>query len=161
MYGALGMTGMRTGLAPRAGRVSTEAKGRFGCTHRMSSASPCFMILVKLLHHCCGLTGGLGLFFLFVVDLEPENKLLRAANAALALATFLLGPVPRNTCLSTSTCHNTQLNIAKAAFSSPCVLKHVDLEPQTVDLKMFHFHWLHHLWLLLRYFSLIFHFCHK
>lgn len=31
MYGALGMMGMRTGLAPRAGRVSTEAKGRFGC----------------------------------------------------------------------------------------------------------------------------------
>lgn len=25
------MMGMRTGLAPRAGRVSTEAKGRLGC----------------------------------------------------------------------------------------------------------------------------------
>lgn len=62
------------------------------------------------------LTGGFGLFFLFVADLEPENRLLRAANAALALATFLLGPVPRNTCLSTSTCHNTELNSIKAAF---------------------------------------------
>ncbi len=54
------------------------------------------------------LTGGLGRFFLLVVDLEPENRLFRAASAALALATFLLGPVPRKTCLSTSTCHNTQ-----------------------------------------------------
>lgn len=50
------------------------------------------------------LTGGLGLFFLLVVDLEPENRLFKAASAALALATFLLGPVPRKTCLSTSTC---------------------------------------------------------
>lgn len=55
----------------------------------------------------CLLTGGLGRFFLLVVDLEPENRLFRAASAALALATFLLGPVPRKTCLSTSTCHTT------------------------------------------------------
>lgn len=54
------------------------------------------------------LTGGLGRFFLLVVDLEPEKRLFRAASAALALATFLLGPVPRKTCLSTSTCYNTQ-----------------------------------------------------
>lgn len=58
---------------------------------------------------CSPLTGGFGLFFLLVADLEPENKLLRAANAALALATFLLGPVPRNTCLSTSTYHKTDV----------------------------------------------------
>lgn len=41
------MTGMRTGLAPRAGRVSTEAKGRFGCTSRMSSVGGSFMISVQ------------------------------------------------------------------------------------------------------------------
>lgn len=57
------------------------------------------------------LTGGLGRFFLLVVDLEPEKRLFRAANAALALATFLLGPVPRKTCLSTSTCYNTQRGV--------------------------------------------------
>lgn len=51
------------------------------------------------------LTGGFGRFFLLLVDLEPEKRLLRAARAALALATFLLGPVPRKSCLSTSTCH--------------------------------------------------------
>ena len=33
MYGALGMTGTRGGLAARAGRVSTEATGRFGFTN--------------------------------------------------------------------------------------------------------------------------------
>lgn len=42
------MTGMRTGLAPRPGRVSTEAKGRLGCTSRKSSVSRSFLILVQM-----------------------------------------------------------------------------------------------------------------
>lgn len=113
MYGALGMTGTLGGLAARAGRVSTEATGRFGCTntqtpkprrHQHCNMMPYhFRLMINTL-----LTGGLGRFFLLVVDLEPEKRLFRAASAALALATFLLGPVPRKTCLSTSTCYNTQ-----------------------------------------------------
>lgn len=66
--------------------------------------------------NCTLLTGGFGRFFLLVVVLEPVNRLLRAANAALAFATFLLGPVPRKTCLSTSTCQNTKRRTLKSFF---------------------------------------------
>lgn len=104
------MMGMRTGLAPRAGRVSTEAKGRLGCAEEPEE------FRITELHFQgkrCGLTGGFGLFFLMVADLEPENRLLSAAKAALALATFLLGPVPRKTCLSTSTCQDAGMALMK------------------------------------------------
>lgn len=49
-------------------------------------------------------TGGIIFFFLFPAALGPEKSFSRAARAALALATFLLGPAPRNFCPSTSTC---------------------------------------------------------
>lgn len=87
----------------------------------------CIMMLYNLKTncHCSWLTGGFGRFFLLVVDLEPENRRFKAASAALALATFLFGPVPRNICLSTSTCHNTQngpLYISTIFLTEKCAL---------------------------------------
>lgn len=49
-------------------------------------------------------TWGIIFFFLLPAALGPEKSFSRAARAALALATFLLGPAPRNFCPSTSTC---------------------------------------------------------
>lgn len=53
------------------------------------------------------LTWGNIFFFLFAAALGPEKSFSRAARAALAFATFLLGPAPRNFCPSTSTWPNT------------------------------------------------------
>ncbi len=49
-------------------------------------------------------TWGIIFFFLLPAAFGPEKSFSRAARAALALATFLLGPAPRNFCPSTSTC---------------------------------------------------------
>lgn len=54
----------------------------------------------------CLITGGRIFFFLFAAALGPEKSFSRAARAALAFATFLLGPAPRNFCPSTSTWRN-------------------------------------------------------
>lgn len=57
----------------------------------------------------CLVTGVKIFFFLFAAALGPEKSFSRAARAALAFATFLLGPDPRNFCPSTSTLHKQKM----------------------------------------------------
>lgn len=64
--------------------------------------------------HVCLFTWGSIFFFLLAAALGPEKSFSRADRAALAFATFLLGPAPRNFCPSTSTCRghtDTQISV--------------------------------------------------